>query len=53
MTVQTHMAWQYRNPADLIGRKWHQAGYSLDEISPLVPQVPKEEIKAIIQQHHE
>lgn len=33
--------------------KWHQAGYSLDEISPLMPQVPKEEIKAIIQQHHE
>lgn len=33
--------------------KWHQAGYSLDEITPLVPQVPKEEIKAIIQQHHE
>jgi hypothetical protein len=33
--------------------KWHQAGYSLDEISPLVPQIPKEEIKAIIQQHHE
>lgn len=33
--------------------KWHQAGYSLDEIAPLVPQVPKEEIKAIIQQHHE
>lgn len=31
--------------------KWHQAGYSLDEISPLMPQVPKEEIKAIIQQH--
>lgn len=26
---------------------------SLDEIAPLVPQVPKEEIKAIIQQHHE
>jgi hypothetical protein len=25
----------------------------LDEISPLVPQIPKEEIKAIIQQHHE
>ena len=22
--------------------KWHQAGYSLDEITPLVPQVPKE-----------
>ena len=33
--------------------KWHQAGYALDEIAPLVPQVPKEEIKAIIQQHHE
>lgn len=33
--------------------KCHQPGYSLDEISPLVPQVPKEEIKAIIQQHHE
>lgn len=33
--------------------KWHQAGYSLDEIAPLVPQVPKEEIKAIFQQHHE
>lgn len=33
--------------------KWHQAGYSLDEITPLVPQVPKEEIAAIIQQHHE
>lgn len=33
--------------------KWHQAGYALDEIAPLVPQVPKEEIKAIIQQHYE
>lgn len=33
--------------------KWHQAGHSLDEISPLVPQVPKEEIKPIIQQHYE
>ncbi len=33
--------------------KWHQAGYSLDEISPLVPQVPKEEIKAIIQHTRE
>ena len=33
--------------------KWHQAGYGLDEIAPLVPQVPKEEIKVIIQQHHE
>lgn len=33
--------------------KWHQAGYSLDEISPLVPQIPKEEIKAIIQHTRE
>lgn len=33
--------------------KWHQAGYSLDEISPLVPQVPKAEIAAIIQQRRE
>ena len=33
--------------------KWHQAGYSLDEISPLVPQIPKEEIKAIIRHTHE
>lgn len=33
--------------------KWHQAGYSLDEIAPLVQQVPKVEIKAIIQKHHE
>lgn len=31
--------------------KWHQAGYSPDEIAPLVPQVPKAEIEAIIQQH--
>lgn len=33
--------------------KWHQAGYSLDEIAPLMPQVPKEEIKAIIQHTRE
>lgn len=33
--------------------KWHQAGYSLDEITPLVPQVPKAEIAAIICQHDE
>ena len=33
--------------------KWHQAGYSLDEIAPLVPQIPKEEIKAIIQHTRE
>lgn len=29
--------------------KWHQAGYSIDEIAPLVPQIPKPEIQAIIQ----
>lgn len=28
--------------------KWHQAGYALDEIAPLVPQVPKAEVAAII-----
>lgn len=28
--------------------KWHQAGYALDEIAPLVPQVPKAEIAVII-----
>lgn len=33
--------------------KWHQAGYSIDEIAPLVPQVPKAEIAAIIHQHDE
>ena len=31
--------------------KWHQAGYALDEIAPLVPQVPKAAIAAIIRQH--
>ena len=31
--------------------KWHQAGYALDEITPLVPQVPKAEVAAIINQH--
>lgn len=31
--------------------KWHQAGYALDEIAPLVPQVPKAEITAIIHQY--
>lgn len=30
--------------------KWHQAGYALDEIAPLVPQVPKAAI-ALIRQH--
>ena len=33
--------------------KWHEDGYSLDEIAPLMPQVPKEEIKAIIQHTRE
>lgn len=28
--------------------KWHQAGYALDEIAPLVP---KAEIAALIRQH--
>lgn len=32
-------------------RKWHQAGYALDEIAPLVPQVPKAEIAAIINRY--
>lgn len=31
--------------------KWHQAGYALDEIAPLVPQVPKAEITALIHQY--
>lgn len=31
--------------------KWHQAGYTLDEIAPLVPQVPKAAIAAIIHQY--
>lgn len=30
--------------------KWHQAGYVLDEIAPLVPQVPRAEIAALIHQ---
>lgn len=28
--------------------KWHQAGYALDEIAPLVPQVPRAEVAAIV-----
>lgn len=31
--------------------KWHRAGYALDEIAPLMPQVPKAAIAAIIHQH--
>ena len=33
--------------------KWHQAGYSSMRSHSLVPQVPKEEIKAIIQHTRE
>ena len=28
--------------------KWHRAEYTLDEIAPLVPQVPKAEVAAIV-----
>lgn len=31
--------------------KWHKDGISLNETARLVPQVPKAEIEAIIQQH--
>lgn len=31
--------------------KWHKDGISLNETVRLVPQVPKAEIEAIIQQH--
>lgn len=31
--------------------KWHRAGYSIDEIAPLVPQMPKAEIAALIRQY--
>lgn len=27
---------------------WHHAGYSVDEIAPLIPQIPPDEIQAII-----
>lgn len=33
--------------------KWHQAGYSLDEIAPLIATSTQEEIKAIIQHTRE
>ena len=33
--------------------KWHQAGYSSMRSRHLMPQVPKEEIKAIIQHTRE
>lgn len=32
-------------------REGYAAGYALDEIAPLVPQVPKAEIAALIRQH--
>ena len=31
--------------------KWHKDGIGLNETARLVPQVPKAEIEAIIQQH--
>lgn len=31
--------------------KWHEDGITLEETARLVPQVPKAEIEAIIQQH--
>ena len=46
--------WHRSAPTPTTGHtrcKRHQAGYSLDEIAPLVPQVPKAEIAAIIHQH--
>ena len=33
--------------------KWHEAGISLDETARLIPQVTRDQIEAIIQNHHE
>ncbi|MGE8650624.1 antitoxin [Bifidobacterium adolescentis] len=33
--------------------KWHEEGISLDETAKLIPQVSRDEIEAIIQQHRE
>lgn len=30
--------------------KWHERGYKLDEIAPLVPQVPRMEIEMLLRQ---
>lgn len=31
--------------------KWHERGYKLDEIAPLVPQVPRMEIETLLKQY--
>lgn len=31
--------------------KWHECGYKVDEIAPLVPQVPLMEIEALLRQY--
>lgn len=31
--------------------KWHERGYKVDEIAPLVPQVPRMEIEMLIGQY--
>lgn len=31
--------------------KWHEWGYTVDEIAPLVPQVPRMEIEALLKQY--
>ena len=33
--------------------KWHEDGISLEETARLIPQVPRDQIEAIIQNHHE
>lgn len=33
--------------------KWHEAGISVDEFAPLIPQCCKPEIEAVIKQHEE
>ena len=38
--------------ADMI-INWAHAGYTIDEIAPLIPQIPRDEIAAIIRQHDE
>lgn len=31
--------------------KWHERGYRMGEIAPLLPQVPRMEIEALLKQH--
>lgn len=31
--------------------KWHECGYTVDEIAPLVPQVPRMEIETLLRQY--